>query len=102
MTPAQAEALHIARYALTRVVDVHIMPAGDRLARSLSDAVAKALDEIEEALPVGDLGEKPIKLILATLREAKSRALEVNGYSAADKIDEVQSLIVLADMDGRT
>ena len=64
MTPEQREALHIARYALTRVVDVHVMPAGMRLPDSLHKAVLSCLDELDEALPVGDLGEKPIRLRL--------------------------------------
>ena len=64
MTDAQREALHIARYALTRVVDVHVNEPGDPFPPSLFVAISAALEEIDEALPVGDLGEKPIRLRL--------------------------------------
>lgn len=95
ITPEQREALYIARYALDRVIGLHTNPPDDIFPKPLHDAVSKCLDEIDEALPVGDLGEKPVTLILGKLREAKRRALEVNGYTVADTLDEARALIVL-------
>ena len=71
MTLEQREALHIARYALTRVVDVHVMPAGMRLPESLHKSVLSCLDELDEALPVGDLGEKPVTLTRAVMDDVE-------------------------------
>ena len=99
MTPEQREALHIARYALDRVINVHLVD--ECLPESLYKAVCTCIDEVDEALPVGDLGEKPITFILGKLREAKKRALAVHGYSAADAIDEARAALVLANEEGR-
>ena len=71
LPPEQREALHIARYALTRVVDVHVMPVGDRLPDSLHKSVLSCLDELDEALPVGDLGEKPVTLTRAVMDDVE-------------------------------
>ena len=74
MTDAQKECLYVARYALARVVDVHVMPAGDDLPESLHRRVLDCIDEIDEFLPVGDLGDVPPVLRLerhaAAYREA--------------------------------
>lgn len=99
MTPAKLEALHIARYALVRVI--YVLTDSERMPDSLYDAIRTAVDEIEEYMPAGDLGEKPVTLILARLREAKSRALAVHAHSAADSIDHARSMLVLADLEGR-
>jgi len=79
MTPAQTEALRIAKYALERVIEG--ITGGDeiRLPDSLYKAIATALEEIDEAIPVGDLGEKPIRLKLTTsdphYREGEARKI---------------------------
>jgi hypothetical protein len=99
MTPAKLEALHIARYALVRVIDV--LTDDEQMPNSLYDAIRACVDEIEEYIPVGDLGEQPVTLILGRLREAKSRALSVHAHSAADAIDEARTMLVLANEEGR-
>ena len=72
MTVEQREALYIARYALDRVVNVHLIaPDEEGLPASLSASVQDTLDEIDEALPVGDLGEKPVTLTRAVLDDVE-------------------------------
>lgn len=64
MKQSQLENLHVMRSALESF-------DGEGLPRSVSAAVVALRDEVEEALPVGDLGERPIVLNLGALRAHK-------------------------------
>jgi hypothetical protein len=64
MTPALLESLRVLGYAAKQVKP-------DGLPLSLSRAVETLITELDEALPVGDMGEGPVPLLLRRTKDAQ-------------------------------